>query len=430
MLYSKFYLKKDIKIPTLLSLFIIMLSIYAIGRLFMTTSIPSQAKKDEIKRFEFTNIYSNQATVIWITQKPQYWWLVYGTSPNNLNKIAFDVRDIGGNRNKYKNHFVILKNLEANKTYYLKLTDGKTLTSNSNGQPFMFKTTEKIVTINNINPSFGNVIDDTDKPLENVLVILSIENAYKFSALSRSNGEWLIPMNYIIDIKTNKQKSVQNNEKIKIQMYDELDKKSEIQINLSNLSPLKEKVVIGKNYDYLGKENVLGESLSIEKIDFIYPKSNGTITSSSPIIKGVGIANNDAKITIKGENFSNNYNLKIKKDGTWNISTPISLIPGKYTLILNTKDENKKDVQKIRYFYIAKSGEQVLGEATPSAVIITIEPTIDISPSPTLSIAPTQIPQNTPTPTIPVTGGTIAYFGIISALLILIGFSFIFVSSL
>ncbi len=422
MLYSKFYLKKEVRIPTILSIIIIIFSAYFLGKLFLTTTIPSRAQKGEIKKFEFSNIYSNQATIVWITNKPQYWWLIYGTSPNKLNNIAFDVRDVDGKKGKYINHYVMLKNLEANKTYYVKLTDGKTLIANNDSQPFKFDTSEKFTSLSDIKPSFGTVVNSKGEPLENTLVILSIENAFKLSALSKNNGEWLIPMNYIIDTNTKKQKNLISNEKVKLDMFDEFGNKSEIQTYLSNLSPLKEKVVIGKNYKFSKEESVLGKDTAIEdveKIDFIYPEENSVITSFSPIIKGIGIPENEIKIVIKGENESKTYNLIIKKDGSWNISSPISLSPGKYELTLKTNDENKKEIEKIRTFTIAKSGEQVLGEATPSAITITPTPT------------PTQIiPTQTPTPTIPVTGGSIAYFSMISAALIILGFGFIIISTL
>jgi hypothetical protein len=423
MLYSKFYLKNEVKIPTLLSIFIIVLSTYLIGRFFLTTSIPSRAQKGEIKKIEFVNIYPNQASVIWITEKPENWWLLYGESPSKLDKIAFDIRNISGEKIKYKNHFSLLKDLKNSTRYYLKLTDGKTLIADSANQPFSFETTEKLPPIDNLKPSFGTVLNSKGTPLENALVVLSIDNASRLATLTKNNGEWLIPMNYIINKLTKKQKIVSTNEKIKIEIYDELGNKSEVKTLISNLSPVSTKITIGKNYNFLDKPEVLGKDISNEKIDdvdFVYPKENAIISSSNPLIKGVGIAGNDLKVVIKSSNVLKTYNLNVKTDGTWDISTPVSLLPGKYSITLISKDKNNKEVKKTRSFEIMKSGERVLGESTPSATIETPEPTI-ATQTPVITETPTEVPTSTPVPTIPVSGGTIIPLSIVSASLIIIG---------
>jgi hypothetical protein len=442
MLYSKFYLKKEFKIPTILSLFIIALTTYFIGRLFLTTSIPSRAEKGEIKKIEFVNIFPSQASVVWITDKPGHWWLLYGESSKKLDKVAYDIRENSDIKIVGKNHFALLKDLKSSTRYYVKLTDGKKLIANSNNEPYAFETVEGLTSLNNINPAFGAVYNNNEQPVENALIILSVENSNKLASLSKKNGEWVIPLNYISNNLTKKQKIVSVNEKVDIEIYDDSGNKSNIKALISGLSPISKKITIGKNYNFVNEQQVLGENTSsfkIGNIDFIYPKQNSLISSFNPLIKGIGIAGNDIKIKITGKNLYKVYNLKIKNDNTWSISSPLTLQSGKYSLSLETKDKNNKNIIKTRNFEIAKSGERVLGEATPSSVIETpqLQPTIEAStPQPTTEVStpeptieftpiPTLLPTETPIPTIPVTGSTIIPLSIVSATLIIIGVAFL-----
>lgn len=426
MFYSKFYLKKEFKIPTILSIFLIMIAVYITGRFLLTSSIPTRAQKGNVEKVELVNLYPNQVTFAWISEEAEEGWVLYGTSPESLTNTASDLRDNGGKRGKYKNHFTILKALNNSTKYYALIVSGEKLVYENNDKPFEFTTPKTVVNKSNQKPAYGKVFSSQNIPLEGALVLLSINDFKKMGALSTQNGEWLIPLNYILDNKLI-QAAPSKVDIVKFELYGNDSLKSIVNAHMSDISPLNQDVIIGKNYDILNKEDVLGSStggvITLDTVDFLYPRENSIISASIPLIKGVALPNSTVSLTLKGEKTNKSYSLKADPDGQWNLNTISFLTPGKYTLTLSSNNETGNKIEKKRSFTIAKSGEQVLGESTPSAITVTPEPTA----SPTLE--PTQ-PIPSPSPTIPVSGNSAIYMWIASIALVAVGFGLILFSSL
>jgi hypothetical protein len=307
------------------------------------------------------------------------------------------------------------------------IVSGEKLIYDNNDKLFEFTTPSVVENRPNQKPAFGKVFDAENKPLENVLILLSINEYKKVGALSTKNGEWLVPLNFILDNNLNQQTLTQD-EIVKIDMFNDFDAlKTHITANISALSPLDQPIIIGNNYELLSKDDVLGlstgGSVTLDSIDFIYPKVNSIIPASRPLIKGVALANSNIKLIIQGQNINKSYNLKSNSEGQWTLSSISSLPPGKYTTTIISNNEKGNEVEKKRSFTIAKSGEQVLGESTPSAIMSTPEPT----ESPTLE--PTAIPTQSavsPSPTIPASGNSAMYMWIASIALVIVGFSLVF----
>lgn len=317
MFYSKLYLNKEPKIPTLLSLLLIISAVFLTGRLLLTSSIPTRAQKNNVLKTDIINIISNQATVTWITSDSEEGYVIYGTNTNNLTSVAQDVNDTSTSRGKYKNHNVKIKNLKPNTQYFLKIVNGDKIILDSNNKPFEFTTS---------------------------------------------------------------------------------------------------------------KEEVLGKSISkplkLDLIDFIYPTENAIITATIPLIKGVAIPNSSLTLNLKGVNINRNFKITSDNKGKWTFNDLSKLNPGKYTLQLTGFNKEGIKINKSRSFTIAKGGEQVLGESTPSAITTTPEATPTLEPTliPTLVTA-------TPQPTIPVSGNSAIYMWIASLAFIILGFSLILFAS-
>lgn len=317
MFYSKLYLNKEPKIPTLLSLLLIISAVFLTGRLLVTSSIPTRAQKSNVLKTEIINIISNQATVTWISNDSEEGYVIYGSNTNSLTSVAQDVKDTTASRGKYKNHSVKIKNLKPNTRYFLKIVNGDKIVLDSNYKPFEFTTS---------------------------------------------------------------------------------------------------------------KEEVLGKTTSnpvkLDLIDFIYPTENAIITASIPLIKGVAIPNSNLTLNLKGANINRNFNIKSDNNGKWSLTNLSKLNPGKYTMQLTGPNKIGIKINKSRSFTIAKGGEQVLGESTPSAITITPEPSPTISPTPIPTIA-----TSTPQPTIPVSGNSAIYMWVASIAFIILGFSLILFAS-
>lgn len=416
--YSQLYANKnEIKIPTLFSIVFITLTIFFIARFFSNTTNFSRASLKEISRIEITNVFPNQTTIFWRTDQKKTGWIVYGTKENQLDKIALDQKDTTKAKLAYMNHYIVLQNLQENGHYFFKFVVDNHLIEKDNDKPFTFSTISNKIEVNNLQPAYGKVLNQKGQPLENAVVLLFINNAYSLSALSKKSGEWLIPLNYIIDSKTQQLKTLSTTDVLKIQLIDEGGHNSNITTNLTNLSPLTETVTIGKNYDLLQKNDVLSalsNNNRVSPIEILFPKENATIPAGNPLIKGRAIPNNTLIVSVNENKSTTSMQTKADNRGVWQVTLPQMLSPGSHRLVLQTKDASGNTLSKVRTFNIAKSGERVLGEATGSAT-----PTVTVAASPT--VEPTSIPTEALTPTTPVSGGNITYLGLSSAALVLLG---------
>ncbi len=429
MTYSDLFVKKKFQIPTLVSVVIVLLIILVLSKLFITTSIPSKASKQNIKRLEISNIFWNQATIFWQSNQKETGWVVFGTDPNNLTQVALDEKALDPNKEKFVNHYAILKNLKESSQYYFRLVQSNQLIGKENGAPFNFKTISKSDQINNLQPAYGKVINQNSLPVENAIVLLSVKNSYPLSTLSKLSGEWLIPLNYIIDSSTQRLKTISNSEDVKIEVLAEDGQISMVNALVGNLSPVSETISIGKNYNFLGN-SVLSASTkapaNIFPIEIVFPKDNAIVPSNNPLIKGTALPNSTGQVTVYEEKKTFSQNVQTENNGVWTLALSQPLAQGKHTLFLKTKDADGNEIIKTRNFTITKSGEQVLGEATPEATPTTISPTktppTTVTPAPSTSLTP---PATVLTPTPPVTGGGLYFFTIASLTLVTLGLGLI-----
>lgn len=415
--YAQLYANKnEIKVPTLFSVIFIGLTIFFIAKFFSNPTSFSRASLKEISRIEITNVFPNQTTIFWQTNQKKTGWVVYGTKENQLENIALDQKDVAKAKLAYINHYIMLQNLQENRQYFFKFVVDNHLIGKDNDKPFTFSTISNKIEVNNLQPAYGKVLNQKGQPLEDAVVLLFINNAYSLSALSKKSGEWLIPLNYIINNKTQQLKTLSTTDILKIQIIDEDGHNSNITTSLSHLSPLTETITIGKDYDLLQKNDVLSalsNNTGASPIEILFPKENATIPAGSPLIKGRAIPNNVLTISVNENKSTTSMQTKADSHGVWQVTLPQMLSPGSHQLVLQTKDANGNILSKVRTFNIAKGGERILGEATGSAT-----PTVTVSPT----VEPTSIPPTAVlTPTAPVSGGNITYLGLSSAALVLLG---------
>lgn len=388
MVYGNFYQNKEIKIPVWFSV-LFLLIIIVFFNFFLNTNylkITSRATIYPIRQIKVTNITNNQATIFWETSEKEKSYLILGENKNQLNKVYFDDREVSLDRKQRIFHIVLLNNLESEKEYYFKIMTEKGVYGDLEGQPFSFKTTTKNIKIFLSPPIYGRIVDLRNQSLTNAIVFLYKNNDLLAITYTKEKGDWLV-------ILKRANQSFNSSEILKIEVYSEDKKKSVIEGKINQLSPVKETVIIGKNYSFLTE----GQVLSIEgtrlgpryDFDIFYPKDKAIVSGFKPLIKGSGLPDSEVNVIIKSNTI---YSFKTKVDlkGDWLINLPVNLNPGQYQLEAIGQGVNRK-ITKIRQFTIAKSGEQVLGEATPSATIIppTITPTMI---TPTLFFTPTSIP--------------------------------------
>ena len=425
MTYSKYFFPQDKKIPIPVTIVVVLLLIYFLTKFFSSTSIPSRASKKIVKKLSVVSPSQNQVGIFWQTDEKETGWLIFGQNKKALNNVALDERDLQSKRNLFYNHLVFLKNLQPDTRYFYKIVSNNQLIGEKDGTAFSFLTPSNLTLSSNLNPAYGKVIRENGAALENAIVILSFDKAYSLVALSKTTGEWLLPLNLILNKSRLNVQTVNQEDKLLIEILADDKKKTQITADLASISPLPQTVIIGKNYTFLSREEVLSASAvnknQINKIDILFPKESAVIPGDKPLIKGTAIPGNEVQISIDlTKNFS--FKTTANQEGVWSIVLSEQLSPGTHTLKVNSKDENEKNVQLIRNFVIAKSGEQVLGEATAEAT-----PTIIPSNTPFPALSPTAFaspylsPTMTTTPSPPTSGINVIPVGVASASLIILG---------
>ncbi|MCA9371426.1 fibronectin type III domain-containing protein [Candidatus Woesebacteria bacterium] len=394
MLYSDLYLNEHRRPAKMLVAIALVLVSSAIGFYFFTNnSQPTRASKLSLERHEVTNLTSKQAAILWAASAEDEGSIVYGTKKNRLDLIAID--SLGKGKKKY--HFAELTNLEPNTTYYYRIltTDGTLVAAD--GDSFSFKTAKE-TQVNTASPAYGTVINPDQTPADKVLVVMYVSNAYPLADVTSSSGEWLIPLQNIVNAKTLEPLTPSEQNIITINIFTS-NRHSSIRALLKNTHPLPETVILGNNYSFVEGNEVLGavtgaptQSPISPAIQLTFPVDNSVIPGKRPLVKGTGIAGAFVSTTIDGPMHLSG-SVVVNKEGEWQYSVPHDLVPGKYAFTMVTQNEEGNNVVVKRTFTIIKSGEQVLGESTPSG---TLAPSLSSAPSgtitPDLSTTPTSEP--------------------------------------
>lgn len=441
MMYSDFYTRQPrIRIPVLVPFLIGVLVL----SFFIWRSTPTPATRADAKKLVFVqtaNVFPHQITIVWQTESKEQGWLLYGASEQDLINIAPDDRDVlNANKVAYQYHIATLYDLKENTRYYFHITNGREILGNTSQSVFTVKTISSVNQVNSLKPAYGRVLTPGGSPAVGVIIVLSARNTYPLAAVSKSSGEWLIPLNYTIDKSSANFRPLSLTESITLYFFDSTEKESKVIAKVSQLSPLSQSIELGKSYSLTEVEKVLAatdkKTLVSNKIDIIYPKDNAVISAARPLIKGTGAAGKQVAFTIINKKTSEQIYKQSKvvaRDNTWDLNLKYIFEPATYLLNLSTTDTENKKVTLSRTFTITKSGEQVLATATPSATLTpTLIPTSATTqtPTPTTILLPTLTPtptttqpivQATATPVPPVSGGGIYPLVISSIALILFG---------
>lgn len=425
MVYSKYFFPKETKVPTVAILLTILLLVFIIYKFTGTNPTPSKASKQILKQLKVVNPSQSEVGIYWQTTDKTIGWVIYGTNNFNLNQITLDERDIPEKKNNFYNHYALLRDLNPSETYYFKIVSNNQLISDVNNKAFSFKTAAVTTSVSSANPAYGKIIQPNGQPLDNAVVIISFANSYPLLTISKSTGEWLIPLNNLIDKDNMSNHVVDMKEKVNIDILSEKNTETNIESDVADIVPLPQTVIIGQNYVFPNNNNVLSASSNKndqnKNIDIIFPKEGAVIPYGNPIIKGMAMPDSEITVTVRSAN-SLIFKVKADKDGLWEVNLTTNLSQGEHTITIVTKDSKNKEVVLSRKFTMAKSGEQVLGEATAEATpttVPTLEPTTVLSPTVFVSPYPTQIISVTPAP--PVTGGNISPFIYAGASLIILG---------
>ncbi|HLC94433.1 MAG TPA: fibronectin type III domain-containing protein [Patescibacteria group bacterium] len=413
--------RREKKIPTLLALLLLAVLVTSLSFGIQKFKTRTFAKKITIESIEITNITHNTATIIWETPESEVSWLIYGKEKTKLEKTQFDDRDTGSTKKRRTQHYATLKNLEIAQDYFFKIATNKGIASSYNEAPFKLTTTNILATSSRISPAFGKVVNKNTSPLEEGIVILKIEGAHPVSTVTKSTGEWLIPLYYLIKSEGNTIFTPTPSQKVTIKAYDNESNRSLITTTFSRISPVPTTIVVGVTKEL--KEEVTGVLAaataettlipSVKPIEFtvIFPEENAAIPGTIPLIKGRGEAGSHIDITLFHRQTSNSklFKTTTNDDGEWKYTLSQPLSPGAYNAVIQTKNNQQKLMTLRRTFTIIKSGEAILGEATPEATILPqLTPTPTAFPQKEISLSPTNPPPTSGSNFTPLVASSIA----------------------
>jgi hypothetical protein len=431
-------MKFPTRFPTIIGLFFAVCVVGII--IFVTESLrsptnasPAQAP-DNIRK---TNISDASFTISWTTGSPATGTILL-SGVNKKNQMYFDERDQTGKLGKYITHSITIRDALPDTEYTYKILSGGSQYVND-GVPFTLKTAGKSPpNTGGLEPAYGTILSDTGAPAEGALVYLSIDGAQDLSALTKSSGLWLIPLNQVRtpDLAGYAPATERMTERIHAQYG---DFQSTAITDTLNDSPVPE-MYLGKSYDFRRLQAnapvpsaktiaqstttpgvVLGQStIASFTVSLTQPKEGASLTSAFPLIAGTGIPGAYVGISL-GLYEPVSGTAKADENGLWKYTPTARLGSGKQSVTILTKDSAGKPVAITHAFTILKSGTQVLGSATPSATIV---PTENPAESPTMTPVPTETPvqEATLTAQVPPASG----FSLPTTILLLIGVGLFF----
>jgi hypothetical protein len=462
--------KKEIRIPTLLGLLVLLLGIT--GGIWLVVNRQSQfsqaSGEEQPHNLILTNVSDTSFTVSWVTDKPVAGVIQSGTSPSALNQTTADDRDqTGGSVRPYATHHVTIGKfhpLLAATAYYFVIQSGST-TFDSHGQPYQIKTAPTLTATSTPSDALsGKVVAADGSPAGEAILYATLDGGAPLSTLVTSAGNWIIPIS-----------GVRTQDLSGYLTYDSQGARAAIQVQtagnvttqalttLANARPAPT-MTIGQTYDWttIGTtgnpgpiaaasaspsaspesshlptsvgfllEPLASPSASNRQVTIVTPAGNETVNTNHPAVIGTGPKNTKISITVQSA-VSYSGTAIVAADGTWEWDVPSDLAPGHHTITVTYTDPLGQLQRVTRQFVVlaADNGNPAI-VATPSATLAptplptrTPLPTKTPVPTPTprLTPLPTEIPSLTPIPTpyMPATGSGVPTPGLVTPTLIFI----------
>lgn len=394
-------MQKTKRIPTFLALLLLVVTVGGIGYLFegITRRETKASLSIEPKSIMVTNLTDSSCTLTWQTDELTTGTILV-TSAGGKKYSSFDERDITGKMGKYLTHSVTVRTLTPSTTYDVTiLSNGKKFPLE--GKPLQVTTFPTLASSAPLfEPAFGSIQTPSGSPAEGALVYITLEGSQTLSTLVRTSGSWVIPLSLVRtqDGAAYIEQSDRISETLVIQLG---SSESRVTTDTLNDAPVPD-IILGQPYDFRGrdakkptqeplaqaqnssttppKQAVLGVTTdkAINGVNITAPVQGASISSTKPLISGIGIPGKTITITI-GITDPLLGTALVGRDGLWRYTPTKALMPGKQSVTITTVDTKSKPVAITHTFTILKSGSQVLGDATASATI-----TVTLTPTPTL----------------------------------------------
>lgn len=407
-MYSELYTHsrfRSIKILSGIAVFVLVASALF---LFTQDSAPTRASKKQLVEHEIVNVSPRQVGVFWQVEEPDMGWILYGTSPTKLDQIALDMRDTSSEKSLHTYHYALLQTLEPNTTYYYQIVSDNELVKPEGADAFEARTLSADAVSSTLSPIYGKVLKTNGQPAQNAFALVMIGNAERLLSLSGSTGEWLVPLQYVVQQGSRNSVPVTEETLVTIQIFDDTAR-SLVRSTVNRSRPIPQPVTLGNNYSFIADSEVLSanDSKTVQtskdpySVTVKFPKQNAVIPGTAPLIKGTGIPGKTVEILINSKP-EIRLRTSVDNQGIWTAPLKQTMNPGEYLVEIVTENSRGDQIKMSRDFILIKSGERVLGDtdtATPSG---TLAPSPTARPSPSVVVttaSPTPIPSQTVSPT-------------------------------
>jgi hypothetical protein len=399
------------RIPTIVGILLVLgliggLTLVKRGAIFF-----SQASKGiSPKEVRITNITDSSFVVSWETDKKTSGFV----EVVNLDqeKTIPDYRDQQGNLGEYDTHYMVVENLEADKRYEFVVNSGGKKFYKQGETPYSIKTAMLVFgQPPSANLASGKVVTSEENLAQGAIVYINISGISPLSALVTSKGNWVVSLAQAYSENLNSRADYQEGRILEqINVNGGQLGRATVKVFTNNDDPVPT-IKLGQDFDFTDIENgdlseltvsptsspgsKLEEGIDVsEKKEFkiINPGEGETIKISRPEIFGEGPSGGEIKIILESS-LTQEAEIEIDADGSWQWTPPENLSPGTHTLKVNYTDpETGQEETYVRTFVLAASVDETgpAFSATPSGDTTT----------PTLTLAPTSTPQMTSTPTL------------------------------
>lgn len=397
----------QIRLPTLLAILLIAFGT-GLTSFFVkngVTFIGKASPSDTPTGVRVTNVSDTAFTVTYTTSEAVTGAVSYGKD-KTLGGTALDDRDqLSGKVQSYKVHHITIRNVDPNATYFFSITSGGTTYVDAANVPFEVTTSPHINdTPTQQQPLSGTILTPDGNNAPEAIVYVVGEKTQTLSALTKSDGTYLIPLNALRSITGQEYALLSKNTSFKLLIVG-----GGLQATASLLPTQIQPVppmTLSQSYDFtlsqtpiasvsgnFGFPTFTATPSANKDPKLVTPKKGESFTDNKPLFKGTTVPNATVSIEIHSPT---TVEAKTQADtkGVWTYRPKEALAPGDHTITITAPDQFGILKTIKQSFTVYASGTQVNQTATPSAT-----PIITLTPTPTR--APTAVPSVTliPTPT-------------------------------
>lgn len=373
----------------------------------------AEAQPQNIK---ITNIGSTSFVVSWTTTQAASGLISLGET-TQVGIIKKDVRDQDTNQmGKFKTHYIFAGNLKPQTKYYFKiLSEGKNYLDS--GKPFEVTTApEKPLPETDL--ATGRILTADNRPVAGALVFLTLANTVTQSAITDSNGNWVIPLS-----------NARTADLTNFSPYDRSAQIEEISVvaengsaratlTTANDNPTPD-IILGQNHNFINQFSPptatpppqyqsnfsqLSPSLIPQEemeLSITFPESDEKVSNSLPEFFGTAPKGQKLEIKVESDQIIT-AQTQTDSSGTWKWSPSTPLTPGEHTITVSYTDKNGLLKTVSRTFSVLAAEESNLPSftATPSGEKISPTPSPFSRPSPTPTLIPTLTTEPETSPTV------------------------------